>query len=1313
LALTLTILLSSSPLSLSQPSPPATRQTLIEQIEARAVNHAQAGAVMYPDSVYTEFKDNPFNLDRTAILDIYEASFIAEQERLKGDLWEQLPVSWIVAGILLILLIFRDVLQEKLTQVTNTIWDWTYQHIAGNPLFRTLALQNYQQCLQDRLKTLDTPFKITPPLAMADVYVPLKVKAVADADLPRSGERSLSQGDEFDIYAAMARHTRLMVVGPPGSGKSVLLKHIAFTYSEGRLDLPGQTLPGRGLPGQNLLGQNLPGQPIPLRLELNRLRDPELDEARFVAKLVEGLSDNGFPNARHFVRQGLETGQLLLLLDGLDEVPSEIRDNVVTTINQVLRKYDRCRTIITCRTAVYEHEFDVALNRNLLEVVEFTDPQMRHFLQAWAARMPADKSVEQLMQTLQDRPKIKTLARNPLLLTIITYLYTETTFVLPHSRAEFYEKATDMLLELRDQERNIPNRYSAKAKRQILRRLALTAQDTLDPTHPDRRSLPHTAVRQQIQQLLPDLDLVGEKTEPILEEIIRRSGLLLEIDSGERYQFAHLTLQEFFAAAALQNQAEGLMRRFQQDTTAWREVVKLWCGQAGNSTALIQEIYNRDALLAFECLADAPEVDRTLATEIIEYMQRQLPTAATLDAVARAFGAVAADVKPRGKTVLRFLQTQLKTAPDPETRQAAANALSMTNLPSAARMLAERYRQDRDEVVVPLLRMGDLAVKPLVEIAQQGSRAAIRAAIDDLSRLEIPAAVRALVPLLWHEDDALASRAAWRLAERLPQPSTEAALSALKDLPPVRSTPLVWIWSPFEDANGSPLAVIAGRMAQLMAAHPDPPQLPPWLSGTAVSRPADPRLLVPLCALQEKPVEPLTLKKQDLTKIETLLKSGNPGNQRSWNKRQVLVIQMLTPANATSTWGQLLAGLTPNLQLDLLYRLATAHRGPEKQDWVNLLRPTPAFQFARSWIYRAILAMALLASAAAVLQLFWIMVQHPKHSLIQSAGSMAIVVVAMFWFSVWQGIEDRLGLLTFRKLGLLGIMTFINEMRRLFVNAPLQERLGISRTILEPEAIGFLLAGVWAVAGAGSAAVVWIGIGNIAVAGLGAFAVAGAMILAIVAGENSAGVDDFIAAMVVIVVVVWPLAGFGASLSAGGGASLGAIVLAGAVAGAVVLAFDDVTTGSVGRVFAVVLTSALIWALPLAGVAAGTATVTAAVATGYLFGFGIAVLYSAYESQQKEVTSIPFWKKLLALFALPYFCWFPITAVFSLLGLYTLLQRFNLPNVGIISWGNWPLALTIWLGLFGICCLLWVYGQRQERAARNPLQGILDRCYPQ
>lgn len=74
----------------------------------------------------------------------------------------------------------------------------------------------------------------------------------------------------------------------------------------------------------------------------------------------------------------------------------------------------------------------------------------------------------------------------------------------------------------------------------------------------------------------------------------------------------------------------------------WREIVKLWCGLTNNSTALIEAVYQRDSLTAFECLADAQEVKQEVAQEIIETFKTQLGTD---EAICSAFGSVAADFR--------------------------------------------------------------------------------------------------------------------------------------------------------------------------------------------------------------------------------------------------------------------------------------------------------------------------------------------------------------------------------------------------------------------------------------------------------------------------------------------------------------------------------------------------------------------------------------------------------------------------------------------------------------------------------------------
>ncbi|MEM9274830.1 MAG: NACHT domain protein, partial [Cyanobacteria bacterium P01_F01_bin.143] len=382
------------------------------------------------------------------------------------------------------------------------------------------------------------------------------------------------------------------------------------------------------------------------------------------------------------------------------------------------------------------NEFVNAVEQTL-EIVEFSDRQIRNFLKAWEPELPPEKSIEQLISTLRDRPQIIALARNPLLLTIVAYLYADTSFILPHSRASFYEEAVTHLLKLRDEERQINNQFEAIHKRRVLQKLALYAQDNARLQERDRRNIEYEEVLDQVRVLLPSLNLNPERdTQAILAEIVDRSGLFLPIDGGQRYQFSHLTLQEYFAAEALANQEDGLVNRFKQDTVTWRETVKLWCGLAGNKTSFIKQVYRHNALTGFECLAEAKEVDQALADEIINYYKQQLEKANNDDDLAKAFGSVAADVREssRGKSVLEFLEVALNNNADLLNQKASAKALSFTNLPQAAKILAEGYKKNKEygeslssdnqencleSIRAALIRMGDLAVPQLAKLAEQ------------------------------------------------------------------------------------------------------------------------------------------------------------------------------------------------------------------------------------------------------------------------------------------------------------------------------------------------------------------------------------------------------------------------------------------------------------------------------------------------------------------------------------------------------------------------------------------------------------------
>ncbi|WP_198014979.1 NACHT domain-containing protein [Mastigocladopsis repens] len=629
--------------SYSQVPTPTPRPVIERKVRELAKSDVENDISRRNDYAVKRYGKKSLGLKDEEILEIYDNEYTKLAEAKKNNLWEQLKpgTGWSVAIVLFFVLIFKDTLTEWVGSFFKAVGNQIYSKLSGIPLLRGVALKRYREELKEKYEKLKISFRPNKPLKLKDIYVPLKVTGTNDNEL-------------IDAFQAITKHRRLMVKGSPGSGKTMLLKHIALCYADGRWSSVFNKFPC-----------------IPILLELHRLSS---SEKTLQEHLEDAFDRDGFPNAKHFVSESLDKGRLLLLFDGLDEVKSDWRERVVNEIKNLLDKYLKCPVIITCRTAVYRDEFHEVVEKTL-EVAEFNDQQIREFLVPWKLDMPADKSVEQLIQTLHDRPRIMALARNPLMLTIIAYLYADTPVVLPHSRAEFYRKATDVLLEQWHQERN---QFQGRDKKLILQHLALFFQDSANQQGQDRRSVDCRTVESEVKKILPDLNL-PDCTRSILPEIVERNGLLLAIDAGERYQFAHLTLQEFFAASQLRENADGLISRFKADPDAWRETLKLWCGIAGDSTNLIREVRTLDPVVAFECLADVQKVDSTLADEIINSFKSQLGANNSEDIVNHAFASVAADERRR-TDVFTFLKETLENTSETDARRkAAVNALEHPN----------------------------------------------------------------------------------------------------------------------------------------------------------------------------------------------------------------------------------------------------------------------------------------------------------------------------------------------------------------------------------------------------------------------------------------------------------------------------------------------------------------------------------------------------------------------------------------------------------------------------------------------------------
>jgi hypothetical protein len=147
-------------------------------------------------------------------------------------------------------------------------------------------------------------------------------------DRPRrqflQGETAITKFDELGTGRT------LLILGDPGSGKTILLLEIAKELIErANRDI---------------------SLPIPVVFNLSSWTSRK---HRFIGWLIQELNVR-FQIPKVQGNTWIKEQQLLLLLDGLDEVRQELRDYCVQEINQFSQRYGLTEIIVCCRIAVYE-----------------------------------------------------------------------------------------------------------------------------------------------------------------------------------------------------------------------------------------------------------------------------------------------------------------------------------------------------------------------------------------------------------------------------------------------------------------------------------------------------------------------------------------------------------------------------------------------------------------------------------------------------------------------------------------------------------------------------------------------------------------------------------------------------------------------------------------------------------------------------------------------------------------------------------------------------------------------------------------------
>ncbi|MEM8569126.1 MAG: NACHT domain-containing protein [Bacteroidota bacterium] len=383
----------------------------------------------------------------------------------------------------------------------------------------------------------------------------------------------------------------LTVLGAPGSGKSTFLRRIGLEALKGNTS-------------------NYEHHKIPVLIELKRFDSTEI---RVEKQIHEEFRTCGFPNPESFAKHALRKGKLLILLDGLDEVPNRNLTYVIREIEDFVSHYDNNRFVVSCRTAAYNNFLK---SFRSISIADFDDNQIEQFIFNWfQSKLDQESHTAQKCFTLLFHPEnsaAKELAQTPLLLTFLCLVYGRSQS-FPNNRSTLYGKALNILLEEWISENRIERDPIYKGLYADLEK-ELLAKIAYDNFKDGQLFFHKNSIKRQVSDFLADtLDVSKQlNSDAVLRAIEVQQGILVK-RAEDIYSFSHLTLQEYLVAFYISQSDRKLFKSIAYDNIkdrAWREVFLLITGLMGQET---------NELLLF--MARQPQQDMLINSQLFELIR--------------------------------------------------------------------------------------------------------------------------------------------------------------------------------------------------------------------------------------------------------------------------------------------------------------------------------------------------------------------------------------------------------------------------------------------------------------------------------------------------------------------------------------------------------------------------------------------------------------------------------------------------------------------------------------------------------------------
>jgi energy-coupling factor transporter ATP-binding protein EcfA2 len=414
------------------------------------------------------------------------------------------------------------------------------------------------------------------PIPLLDIYTSVRVihpkylhkeKAIEELEQTFRGNRGDfgASNDRFTGIEVANKVKLLNLLGPPGSGKSTFLKKIGL-----------EALKSNGIQsGKVARSEEYSHNCLPVLIELRKFRDGKID---LLERIIEEFAIAGFPESIRFVKKLLKSGNLLILLDGLDEVPLEYLESAIQHIRDFASKFGKNRFITSCRTAFYKNYLKDFTD---VEITSFDNQQVQKFIKNWF-RLERDKVAdtdETFIKLLFNRKNTASLelARTPLLLTFLCLTFDDTQR-FPANRTALYKNALLILLQRWAAEKRVHNEDIYKDLHPDLE-IEMLAEIAASFFEKDKIFFFAEEIKDAIKVFMDSLHHSRFiDISKILAAIEVQQGLLVQ-RAPQIFSFSHLTIQEYLASYFYYStrKTNNLIENY-LGNRRWREVFLLLAG---------------------------------------------------------------------------------------------------------------------------------------------------------------------------------------------------------------------------------------------------------------------------------------------------------------------------------------------------------------------------------------------------------------------------------------------------------------------------------------------------------------------------------------------------------------------------------------------------------------------------------------------------------------------------------------------------------------------------------------------------------------